>query len=204
MPAFDLGLVDGNVWAAASVDSIELAINKRNYIGTAAERAALVGMTNGDGFRETDTQREYRYTGSGWTIAYAPPSERLFTQAYVPGGSVTATTTGSFVDWITFTSPTIPPWATRAVMHLDATYVATTGAGAIYATRVILSNGASNSKYTPDGAATRIGFAYNDVISFTNIGAQALKLQALRASGAGQWAADTAGTAIQIVLEWQP
>ena len=67
--------------------AVVLITDTQNYIGTAAERAAMstTGVKAGATFFEHDTQLAYIWTGSAWAL-------------YPPGSGASAIVFGTFVD----------------------------------------------------------------------------------------------------------
>ena len=77
MTKFDLGLVDGNDWDAAAVNSVEAAINKCCIFGTNTERLAMTGQAPGQQFFDQANGRLWLWDGTGgdtqWVIMHEPP-----------------------------------------------------------------------------------------------------------------------------------
>lgn len=112
-----------------------------------------------------------------------------------PGSLIAATTSASFVTWLTSNTFTVPDWATSALVHVDITNIYTLTAVATYTLCATISGGAyagDAAGFTTPAVSERSSTSLSLVVSgFTPGAGKAVLIGARRTSGTGVLNADT-------------
>ena len=131
----------------------------------------------------------------------APYGQTVFASV-TPGGDLDASTSGSFVTWITFSNLIVPAWATTAFVTMSLTGIYDiTAANNNYnmQTRIGADAGSPVIRLRGFGINARFSATWSTQIDMTATGSRSFAVNAARSSGTGQFRADTTSDATAII-----